>query len=393
MYKMFDSKHSISCESEKLMLPKSRIELHLHLEGAVRIKTIRELAIAKKYQLTADNSIESIQEAVRVKDPIDLAYFLSKISLYTPLLVGDLPTIERIAYELAEDQAAQNVIYFEVRYSPHFLSNTIAHFFVNEPVPTDSVSAVTPDDTIGAVVRGLRRGEKDFGIKSRIILCSITGLVGWCSEVVQMAQRWSSQGVVAIDIAGDESSYTAEEVSAFERAKQLGIHRTVHSGEMGPPSNVEYAVKRLFAERIGHGYHVIQDRSIYDMCRKMDIHFETCPYSSYLTGSVPKHLKQHHPIVTFALDNVNFSINKDDPTQTASTLDKEYHLLQRMGLNELHFVRANLNAARSCFLPESEKKVLLDHLYQLYGFVRGSRSRSNSSNNNKSQQSMKPPTI
>ncbi|KAJ6224732.1 hypothetical protein RDWZM_003277 [Blomia tropicalis] len=264
---------------------------------------------------------------------------------------GDLPTIERIAYELAEDQAAQNVIYFEVRYSPHFLSNTIAHFFVNEPVPTDSVLAVTPDDTIGAVVRGLRRGEKDFGIKSRIILCSITGLVGWCSEVVQMAQRWSSQGVVAIDIAGDESSYTAEEVSAFERAKQLGIHRTVHSGEMGPPSNVEYAVKRLFAERIGHGYHVIQDRSIYDMCRKMDIHFETCPYSSYLTGSVPKHLKQHHPIVTFALDNVNFSINKDDPTQTASTLDKEYHLLQRMGLNELHFVRAVKSKCSTIVLP------------------------------------------
>src|SRR5699024_7882835 len=114
--------------------------------------------------------------------------------------------------------------------------------------------------------------------------------------------------------------------------------RTVHAGEMGPATNVAYAVKKLHAERIGHGYHVIQDQDIYEECRRRDIHFETCPYSSYLTAAVGPDEK--HAILTFAEDNANFSINKDDATQTKSTLDSEYELLRKQGLNELHLVRA-----------------------------------------------------
>lgn len=147
----------------------------------------------------------------------------------------------------------------------------------------------------------------------------------------------------------------------------MGIHRTVHAGEAGPASNVQFAVKKLAAERIGHGYHVLQDAAIYQMCKKRTIHFETCPYSSYLTGSVSPGEK--HPIVTFAEDNVSFSISKDDPTVTRSDLNAEYHLLEQLGLNEVHFIRANLSAARASFLPEAEKEDLLKHLYRVYGFI------------------------
>ena len=218
------------------------------------------------------------------------------------------------------------------------MGNTLKNFFITEPVPIGSLNAVTPDDALRAVSRGLKRGEKDFNIQARIILCTIKGQDGWSTDVVRMATEFASEGVVAIDIAGDESVYSEEEKAAFEKAKQLNIHRTIHAGEMGPATNVAYAVKKLHAERIGHGYHVVQDRAIYDMCRDRDVHFETCPYSSYLTGAVLT--SEKHPIITFAEDNVNFSINKDDATQTQSTLDSEYQLLRKMGLNELHLIQA-----------------------------------------------------
>lgn len=261
------------------------------------------------------------------------------------------------------------MIYFETRLSPHFLSNTSKTHFNTNPHPVGSPGAVTPEDVVRAVSRGLKRGEADFGVKARQILCTIKGFDGWSTDVLRMATEMKSEGVVAIDIAGDESVYSDEERAAFEMAYSRGIHRTIHAGEQGPPTNVAYAVKKLHAERIGHGYSVVQSQEIYEMCRTRGVHFECCPYSSYFTGGVKK-TGQKHPIVIFAEDDTNFSISKDDSTQTQSTLNSEYQLLQSMGLTEMHLVRTNFNAARSCFLPEEEKQQLIDQLKQVYHFAK-----------------------
>lgn len=204
------------------------------------------------------------------------------------------------------------------------------------PLKASDPKAVTPRDVIQAVQRGFVRGEKEFGTKVRHILCSIKS-TGWTNDVVTMAHE-NQSFVVGIDIAGNEADCSEEDVAAFQRAKELGIHRTVHAGEDGPAANVKIAVDKLGAERIGHGYRVIEDENIYSECKAKNIHFEVCPYSSYLTNAVAK--KAPHPVIRFADDNVNFSINKDDSTVTHSTLDSEYMLLTRMGFNELHFVIA-----------------------------------------------------
>lgn len=252
---------------------------------------------------------------------------------------GDLNAIERIAYELCEDQSADQVLYFEARYSPHLLSNTAKHYSNLNPLPLDDPNAVTPRDVVLAVNRGFEKACSRFDIQASSILCIITGMPGWGSEVVDLANELKSvANVVGIDIAGNEGAFSEEDEHAFQRAKELGIHRTVHAGEMGPAVNVKNAVQKLHAERIGHGYHVINDKNIYDMCKARRIHFEACPYSSYLSGSVKK--SQKHPILTFAEDDVNFSINKDDATVTQSTLSDEYRLLCSHGLNEVHLTRA-----------------------------------------------------
>ncbi|KAH6936514.1 hypothetical protein HPB50_018634 [Hyalomma asiaticum] len=128
------------------------------------------------------------------------------------------------------------------------------------------------------------------------------------------------------------------------------------------------AMVKLHCHRVGHGYRVFQDPTgkTFRMAQEKNLHFESCPYSSVLTGGCTLS-SQKHSVVRFAEENANFSISKDDTTITGSTLDDEYDFLRQLGLTEAHFIRANLNAARSCFLSEMEKKDLIQSLKEEYG--------------------------
>ena len=174
---------------------------------------------------------------------------------------------------------------------------------------------------------------------------------------------------MAIDTAGtftdtdnqDEVPLNTAEATAFQEAAKLGIHRTVHAGERGPAEMVRRAVEVYDAERIGHGYHVIEDENIYKNCLSKNIHFECCPWSSFLTGAVPLGV-QKHPIEVFADDKANFSLNTDDTTITGNELSDDYKLVQGWSFTEANFIQANINAAKSCFLPSDEKEALIKQI-------------------------------
>ncbi|MGH0140618.1 UNVERIFIED_CONTAM: hypothetical protein FKN15_038906 [Acipenser sinensis] len=201
----------------------------------------------------------------------------------------------------------------------------------------------------------------------------LTRLLEWSSEVVELCKKYRNEGVVAIDLAGDESlnceAFPGHR-RAYEEAVKSGIHRTVHAGEVGPPSVVREAVEVLKAERIGHGYHTVENQELYSQLLKQNMHFETCPISSYLTGACdPDYTK--HPIIRFREDKANYSINTDDPLIFKSTLEDDYKTVKKyMGFTEEEFMRVNLNSAKSSFLPEKEKKDLLNRLYEAYGMVK-----------------------
>jgi len=113
------------------------------------------------------------------------------------------------------------------------------------------------------------------------------------------------------------------------------------------------------------GYRVLEDEKLYQKCLKDRVHFETCPTSSILTGAQSTDIF-YHATLRFAEDGANFSINSDDPMVTGTWLQEEYELVKSWGLNETHIVRANVNALRSSFLPEDEKKALMKQLYSTY---------------------------
>lgn len=346
-------------------LPQSRIELHVHLDGALRQETAWELLKAKGLPTPGNGSFRDFRKGVTVQEPYDLQHFLSSFPIFMPAIQGDLSAIKRISVEFCEDAAENGIMYVEARFCPHLM--------LSEKVPE-----VKARDVVKTVLEGFAEGEVKYNVKARVILCCINGLSHYSTEVLQLCEEFRNEGVVGIDIAGQEMAisdgggaelYDADDKHIFDEARKLGIRRTVHAGEAGPAANVKVAIEEMHAERIGHGYRVLQDKAIYNQCVDAQIHFEACPMSSILTGAVSMAdaLAVKHPIVQFAQDNANFSINTDDPTVTGYWLDDEYRLLQTWGFTEVHFTRATINAAKACFLPNSEKRDLMKRVKQTFG--------------------------
>lgn len=339
-----------------ISLPKNRVELHAHLDGCVRAETIWELSKEKNLPMPGIGTFRDFRDALIVRDPIDLGHFLAPFAFILPAIQDDRAALERIGYEFIEDKAKQNVAYVEARFSPHGLLSE-----KNRDLPH-------LQQVIDSIAFGLRRGGEDYGVDSRIILCTLIG-DNTAEETLKLCEMTKDLGVVAIDTASkfDKSRNTDEvpkggiEQAVFQRAKEVGIHRTVHAGERGPPQMVSRAVELYGAERIGHGYHVVEDPKIYADTLNKRIHFECCPWSSFLTGAVPMGVTKH-PIVRFAEDKANFSINTDDTAITGYDLSDDYKLFQTWSVTEADAVRASLNAAKSSFLPEIEKEKLIKRI-------------------------------
>lgn len=343
-------------------IPKTRVELHVHLDGSIRHETIWELLKQKNLPLPGEGTFRELREALIVRDPVDLGHFLAPFAIFMPAFQDDFAAIERLSYEFCEDKARSHTAYVEARYSPHgFLTQKNTNF--------ENLSEV-----IAAVTRGFQRGEADFKIKIRSILCTLIGN-NTAQETLQLYQYHREKGIVGIDTAGtftdtdqqDEVPLDTDEAVVFQQAAQLGLHRTVHAGERGPAEMVRRAVEIYKAERIGHGYHVLEDDTVYRNCKAQNIHFECCPWSSFLTGAVSLGV-QKHPIAVFADDRVNFSVNTDDSTITGYELNDEYALTQKWAFTEATLVQANINAAKSCFLPSDEKDLLIMQIKNNLGF-------------------------
>ena len=181
-----------------------------------------------------------------------------------------------------QDAAFNGLLYVEGRFCPHLL--------MDEKNPE-----VTADDIVEAVIRGFKSGEAQYGLTARVLLCCIRGLDQFSEDVLRLCVKYREQGVVGIDIAGDEEGldpaqenmFDPTTIRVFNEARDLGIHRTVHAGEVGPAKCVEQALDVLHAQRIGHGYRVLEDEELYARCLRDRVHFETCPTSSLLTGAQP----------------------------------------------------------------------------------------------------------
>lgn len=320
---------------------KTKVELHVHMDGAIRVETFLDVARRRGIELPT-RAPEGLRRYVQVPhDCRSLTRFLETFNFFLPI-VSDPEAVERIAYEMCEDEARAGVRYFEARFSPHVLMTDIFR----------------PAEVVERALAGLEKGQARFGVKARAILCCMRHRPDWSMETVDLALRYRDEGVAGIDLAGDETHFPGEpHAPAFRKARDSSMPATVHAGEAGPAENVREALDVLLAQRIGHGYHVVEDPEIYARVRRDRVHLECCVTSSLQTGSVAS--LSEHPVRRFIRDGVNFSLNTDDPGVSGIDLDHEFRVAtEDLGLTAAQLRTITFNAVESAFLPAEERAQL-----------------------------------
>ncbi|KAK7091379.1 adenosine deaminase-like [Littorina saxatilis] len=361
-----DSAASITREDILKQFP-IKVELHVHLEGAVRLETILDLGRQKKIDLPA-GTVDELKKYVCVYKASDLTKALENFYIFGPTFAGYHEGVYRVAYEFCEDAAKQGVRYSEVRYSPHFLSNSLGV----QTYAASTGGSYTPRDVVTSVNQGLADGGKKFGVTVRSILCCVRHHPEWSYLVVELCKEFAAQGVVAMDIAGPEIGSIVTDtdqslhLAAYKKANTLGVKCIAHAGEVGPAEMVRMSVYDYGARRVGHGYRCEEDEELFQRVVKDGVHFETCPISSLKTGGAPNGLDKH-PIVKMAKDGASFSINSDDPTLFDNTLSDDYICALKMGLTKQDIVKSIFNAVKASFASDAEKQQLFAELQAAYG--------------------------
>lgn len=324
-----------------------KVELHLHLDGSVRPETILDLALMEGIDLPTTDLSELINYLEVPGECESLGAYLARFEF--PLAVMQTyEGLERVAYELCEDEAKENVRYFEARFAPQ----------------SHTHGGLSLDQVVQAVLDGLNEGQIEFNVKAGLILCAVRHQpIEQNLEIVELAGRFREKGVVAVDLAGDEAHFPVEEHAAvFRRAKELGLHITIHAGEAAGPESVANALAQG-AERIGHGVRTIENPSVLQTVKEQGILLETCPTSNLHTRAIAS--MDTHPLKSYYQQGVRVSISTDNRTTSHTSLTDEYSLvIDQLGLTVDDLKQMNLYAAEAAFLSEREKASLIQEILQ-----------------------------
>lgn len=327
--------------SEQLLRRLPKVDLHCHLDGALRVSTILDLGEKHKVKLPAYD-LEELKKFVQVPSSCrSLSDFLKCFEFFYEVLKSP-EAMERVAYELCEDAAKENIRYLEVRYAPSLQDS----------------AKFSMEDSVRAVIRGLTSGRKKFNVGWGIILCIFRShSEAIAVKTVRMADRMREKGVVAIDLAGDEAKYPVDLYrESFQLARQKKIPITCHAGEADGPESIWNAIC-LGAQRIGHGVRVREDKKLYREMIERQVPFEICLTSNVQTQVVNE--IHQHPLPQFMRDGLYVTLNTDDPGVSAIDLTHEYLVAIRdLKLSLQDCLKILWNGVHALFLNETDKKKL-----------------------------------
>ncbi len=308
-----------------------KVELHLHLDGSVDIKTVCDLT---------GKSVKEVKEEMVASDKCsNLNEYLTKFSLANDIMQTK-ENIFRVTKELITKLKDDNVIYAEVRFCPLFHLK----------------EGLTQEEVVETVISSL----KDNNIKVNLILCMMRNLSFLENKkIIELAYKYLNKGVVALDLAGSESLYKTEDFEElFKIAQSYNIPFTIHAGEADGKNSILKAIS-FNTKRLGHGIRCIEDMDIVKLIKDKDITLEVCPTSNIQTNIYQDY--QSHPIKKLYDLGVLVTINTDNRTVSNITLTEEYQKLNKtFGFNVSDFKRMNINAIKAAFLSEIEKEKYID---------------------------------
>lgn len=312
-----------------------KVELHVHLEGAIPHEALFELI--RKYG--GDPAVPDVAALAKRFRYRDFARFIEAWSWKNQFL-REYEDFSHIAEMAARDFVRQGIRYAEMFFSPSlFVRRGLDVQKLTQAVRT-GLARVT-----GVEVALIADLVRDYGAKSEM-------------AVLDQLKDVRNLGVVGVGIGGSEHKYPpAPFKRLYEEARQVGFHTNAHAGEAAGPDSIRSAILDLQAQRIGHGVRAREDPCLVQFLADHSIPLEMCPVSNVRTKAV--RCLAEHPIRQYFQAGVPVTVNTDDPKMFQTSLAEEYRLLeQECGFTQAEICELILIAIEASWLPENRKKTL-----------------------------------
>ena len=285
-------------------MPKA--ELHLHLDGSLRVSTALELAVSRGIDAPRDEA--GMRAALIAPMPCSSQAELLRAFDLPIALMQDAEALERITAELVETKAAEGVRYVEIRWGP------LLHV----------AGGLSLANGIAAVCAGARDAAARTGTVVRLISTALRSHDPAANETLATtAARFLDQGLTGWDLAGPEEAYPDPLLHerAFEAARDGGLRITLHAGEWGGAAQVRRALS-MGPERIAHGPGTVDDPGLCKELIDRDVTLDLSPSSNWQAGIVPS--VAAHPLARLHRMGVPITLSTDDTTVSDITLSQEY---------------------------------------------------------------------
>lgn len=333
--------------------------LHDHLDGGLRPATVVELADQFGYAELPATDVDELAMWFKTQAHSgSLVRYLEPFA-HTVGVMQNPEALHRVAYECAEDLAADSVVYAEVRFAPELHID----------------NGLSLDEVVDAVLAGFADGAKAASAagKSITVRCLVTAMrhAARSREIAELAVRFRDRGVVGFDIAGAEAGYPpTRHLDAFEYMRGNNARFTIHAGEAFGLPSIREAIAFCGADRLGHGVRIVDDIEtmpdgsmrlgrLASILRDKRIPFEMCPSSNVQTGAAPS--IEGHPFDMLARLRFRVTVNTDNRLMSDTTMSQEMlRLVEAFGYGWSDLERFTINAMKSAFIPFDERLALID---------------------------------
>jgi adenosine deaminase len=333
-------------------LPKT--DLHVHLDGSLRAATMLELADEAGVTMPVSDAA-GLADFMHVREGRDLVDYLARFDVTLALMQTE-SSIERIAFELAVDAAAENVRYMEVRFCPEL----------------NMRGGLSGEAVVEAALSGLRRADAEHDIETALIICGLRNLpVQTSIAMAELTVAFKDRGVVAFDLAGAERGHPPiDHQPAFRIAAEANMAVTIHAGEAFGPASIHQAVHGCNARRIGHGTRLFEDPDLMHFVNDFRIPLEICLTSNVQTRAAAT--LAEHPLRMFYDQGLVVTINTDNRLMSATTVTDEFHRAhQALGFDWDELCDIAVMGFESAFLPWQERAALVAAVRQEISALEG----------------------
>jgi adenosine deaminase len=342
---------AVSIEVEQFIRRMPKSELHVHLEGSVRPRTLFELAERHGIALAAKDEA-ALKEFYSFRD---FDHFI-EIYIEVNRCLRTSEDFALITRELGEEASEQNIRYLEVTISPG---------------PHVRNGKLTYEEFHEGISDGAREARERWGVEMRFVVDVVRGAgmeTSWAAA--RYAVEKAGDGIVGIGLGGTEAGYPPEDyVDIFDYGLAAGLRSTPHAGETVGPASIWGAIRALKAERIGHGIRAIEDPLLVEELRDRQITLEVCPTSNVCTRAVAS--LGEHPIRRLFEAGVPVTVNSDDPPMFGTTLlDEQLLLANAFEFSIDDIEKLNLQGITAAFLAEADRRRLETEFRDEYARLR-----------------------